>query len=787
MIEQKTEENISLKDIFAQYLFHWKFIIISVIVSLIIVTIYLRYISPTYKITASLIVKDDNKGGVTDQLSAFEGLGFNLGGAASKVENEIELLKSRYLISKTVKILNLNHSYYDLNTTKKIEVYLNKPINITYLRGDSACYNKEGVIDIQRIDENTFEIEDKGIKKIYPFGKSIKTTFGDIIITPTKYQKGKLFHIRVQLTKFDKSVDEIRKSITAEQIKKESSIIELSTVAHNIEKGKLLLNEIIDQHSKKAIDDKNEITRNTLDFINERIDFITHELSNVEQNVSSFKSSNKIQDLAINSQTYLQNESLNEKMLFENNIQLKLSEFILDHLNTSKSSELLPYNIGISNTSIDNLISSLNNLILEKNKLLTRSSNNNPIVINLEQQINSLKSNLKESLTSQRYTLKIKNKELEKEKNILENKLTSVPKQEKDFREISRQQQIKETLYLFLLQKREETSISLAATISNTKVIDEAYSGNQIVFPKTKIFYLAALLLGIILPICWIYIKNLLDTKIHGRKDIEEYGLPYIGDIPFTNIADEENQVIISASSNDSTSESFRLLRTNLEFIVQKQENEAKIIFTTSTIAKEGKSFISLNLATTIALTNKKVLLIGMDLRAPKLLEYINENNKKGVTNYILDKNSSISEYILQKPKGLLIDILPSGDIPPNPAELLLNSRIKSLFEEVKKEYDYVIVDTAPVGPVTDTLLITEYSDTIIYVCRSEYLDKRTLSIPSILYNENKLPNLAVLMNGTKINKGYGYGYGYGYVYVYGYGVNFHEDKSWYLKLFSKK
>ena len=241
----------------------------------------------------------------------------------------------------------------------------------------------------------------------------------------------------------------IRKSITAEQIKKESSIIELSTVTHNIDKGKLILNEIIEQHSKKAIDDKNEITKNTLNFINERINFITDELSNVEESVSSFKSSNKIQDLAINSKTYLENESLNEKMLFENNIQLKLAEFSLDHLNTSKSNELLPYNIGISNTSIDNLISSLNNLILEKNKLLTRSNTNNPIVINLEQQINSLKSNLKESLTSQRNTLKIKNKELEKEKNVLETKLTSVPKQEKDFREISRQQQIKETLYLF--------------------------------------------------------------------------------------------------------------------------------------------------------------------------------------------------------------------------------------------------------------------------------------------------------------------------------------------------
>ena len=208
MLEKTSEENISLKDIFSQYLFHWKLIIVSIIISLFIVTIYLRYISPTYKITASLIVKDDNKGGVTDQLSAFEGLGFNLGGAASKVENEIELLKSRYLISKTVKVLNLNHSYFDLNTTKKIEVYLNRPLNITYLKGDSACYNRKGVIDIQRINESTFELEHNGDKKVYPFGKSISTSFGEIIITPTKYQKNKLFHIRVKLTKFDKTVDD---------------------------------------------------------------------------------------------------------------------------------------------------------------------------------------------------------------------------------------------------------------------------------------------------------------------------------------------------------------------------------------------------------------------------------------------------------------------------------------------------------------------------------------------------------------------------------------------------
>jgi tyrosine-protein kinase Etk/Wzc len=781
MSENTSIENENIKIILFKYLTHWKYILLSIALSITFAIIYLKFTEQSFKTTASLIVKDGSKNEISNQLAAFEGLGLNLGNSTNSVENEIQLLKSRSLISKVVQELKLNVNYFDLNTVNNKEIFNDKPINITFLNGDSTSFHKNGVIEIKSIDKSSFTLFDKDINKTFKFGSIIKSSFGKIIITPNENFK-KSFHLKITLAKFNQTVDLLNKKLIVEKQDKENSIILLSIVTTNINEGKAFLKELIKQHTKDAIIDKNEISKNTLDFINERITYITRELSDVEQDVSTFKSSNKIFDLAVNTTSFLESEKQNQKLLSENNIQLKLTEFISEHLKDAKSNELLPYNIGISNISIDNLISNINNIILERNKLLIRSSVNNPIVSNLEEQILNLKSNLKESLLSQKNSLKIQNRELSRESNILEQKLTSAPSQEKNFREFARQQQIKETLYLFLLQKREETAISQAVTVSNIKIIDEPYSDEKVTSPKKSLVFLLALFLGLFVPISIIYILDLFDTKIHNKSQISNLGIPYIGDIP---ISESKNKLVVGKSERSSVAEAFRLLRTNINFLIPTSKSSAKSIFITSTLSNEGKSFIALNLAATLGLSGKKVALIGLDLRAPKILQYINEKKSVGITSFIIDNNITLNDIQIQIRENENLTIIPSGPIPPNPAELLMSERLNELFDELKTKFDYLVVDTAPVGLVADSLLLNKYADLFIYVTRANYLDKRLLNIPENLFDEGKLKNMTLLLNCSDHKRSNGYGYTYGYGEGNGYMTK--SKKSWLTKFWNKK
>ena len=783
MTNKSSEDKIDIKEILDKYLRYWKQILISITLTLFIGFMHLRYTKNTYNVRATLLIKEENPNGVSDQLSEFKDLGLNLGATSNNIENEIELLKSRSLFSTVVKDLRLNISYFDLNSLKKDELFNEIPLKINFIKGDSSIYNKNSILEIRKISETKFELTDKTNKKIniYTLGEKIKTTFGEIICIPTQYYNLKKFNLLIHFNNFDNVVDHLQNSIIVDLVNKESSIISLTTNCTNLEKGKAVIKKIIEAHTKDAIRDRNEVSTNTLKFINERINFITDELTNVEQNVSTFKSNNKIFDLASNASMFLENESENEKLLSENVIQIQLTEFIIEHLKNTKSNELLPYNIGISNIAIDNLINNVNNLILERNKLLNRSSDNNPIVINLENQISSLKENLKESLTSHKNSLKISNKLFVTKKNLIERKLTSAPKQEKDFREIARQQQIKETLYLFLLQKREETAISKAVIVSNIKVIDPPYSDKKVTSPKKSFILLISLFLGLIIPIAIIYVINLLDTKVHDKSHISNLGIPYIGDIP---ISESKNKLVVGKSERSGVAEAFRLLRTNTNFLIPSNKNGAKSIFITSTLSNEGKSFIALNLAATLGLSGKKVALIGLDLRAPKLLQYVNEKKSIGITSFIINSETTLNDICVQIPENENLTIIPSGPIPPNPAELLMSDRLNDLFDELKTKFDYLVVDTAPVGLVADSLLLNKYADLFIYVTRANYLDKRLLNIPENLYDEGKLKNMTLLLNCSDHKRSSGYGYTYGYGEGNSYMTK--SKKSWFSKFWEK-
>ena len=766
-----------IKDIIFEYIYYWKWFLFTIIISLIGAFIYLKLKTPSFDVHAKVLLKDeDSKGGLTSELSAFSDLSGLMGSGGNIIENEIEIYKSRSLISEVVENLQLNVKYYDISSKfVKKELYKNSSYKIEFLTKKPIKFNTTCNFNIRPISKDKFEFENlkSKQKEIQKFGIAFTTKFGQIIIFPN----GELKPMEIVFEDFNFTVDNLQEKLKVEAISKEASVIALSLKLENIKKGKDIINKLIEIHSQNGVDDKNQISKNTLGFINERLNVITKELSYSENNVSDFKSSNKIFDLNTNANLFFESQSDNEKLLIKNSTQIKLAEYIINCVEKFEIGTLLPANLGIQNISIENKIESFNSIQLERNRLLLTSSVKNPIILNIDNQLNQIRNSLMESLQNQLNILKIENKEIEKQNNFLNSRLQKAPKQEKDFKEIFRQQQIKEGLYIYLLQKREETSISLAVTVSKTKTIEDAYSNNIPSSTSKKIIYILALLLGIMIPVIWIYIYKMFDTKIYSKKDFDDYNLPIIGDIPLGN---NEERLIVKPNDRSPITEAFRLLRTNINFLTIDKTEKGKIILISSTISKEGKSFISLNLASVYGLSGKKTLLIGLDLRVPKLLEYLQISDNKGVTDYIVNPDIEWRNLIHKLPETKNVDLLPSGTIPPNPAELLMSDRINHLFDELKKEYDYIIVDTAPIGLVADTLLLNKFSDVLIYVSRLNYLDKRMLNIPQALFKEKKFKNMMILTNGS-VNK-IGNGYGYGYGNTYGYGAETIKKK-WYDKI----
>ena len=467
---------------------------------------------------------------------------------------------------------------------------------------------------------------------------------------------------------------------------------------------------------------------------------------------------NRLTALQAQSSIYLQSERENESKIISTANQLQLIDFMSDHLQENNSnSDLLPADVGIADSNISEITKIHNELVLQRNRILKNSSEKNPTVINLDNQIQALKENLNTSLENIRSANQITLDNLNREDARISSQIYSAPGKERQFRDIKRQQDIKESLYLYLLQKREETAISLGMSSPNAKIIDQAYALGVPVNPKTKIIYLAAFLLGLFIPVTIIYARDLLDTKIHTKDDlIKLVSAPYLGDIPKSS----HKERIVRKVDYSPKAEAFRLLRTNIAFMLKDKQTKGKTVFVTSTTSQEGKSFTSINLAASVSHSEKKVLLIETDIRVPKIKQYLNLNCNVGLTDFISDNSIELKDVITSVKDNEFLKVIPAGTIPPNPAELLMSDKVQQVFDFAKKEFDYVIVDTAAVGLVTDTLLISNYADLFLYVVSANNVDKRQLHIAQTMYNEKRLPNMCVILNGTEQKKGYGYGYG---------------------------
>ena len=571
-------------------------------------------------------------------------------------------------------------------------------------------------------------------------------------------------------------------SLSIAPTSKTTSVAVISLKNSSLQRGQDFINQLLEMYNRNTNNDKNEIAQKTAEFIDERIGIISKELGSTEANLESFKRDAGITDLTSEAQIALAGNAEYEKKSVENRTQISLVNDLRKYLRGNEY-EVLPSNVGLQDAALIGAIERYNEMLIERKRLLRTSTENNPTIVNLDTSIRAMKANVQATLEGTLQGLMITKESLDREASRYSRRISNAPGQERAYVSIARQQEIKAGLYLMLLQKREENAIALAATANNAKIIDEAIADDIPVSPKRPMIYLIALVLGVGIPVGIIYLVELTKFKIEGRADVEKLtSVPVVGDIPLTDEKNDKNgSIAVFENKNNLMSETFRNIRTNLQFML---DNDQKVILVTSTVSGEGKSFVSSNLAISLSLLGKKVVIVGLDIRKPGLNKVFQLSNKeRGITQYLSNPETDLMELVQPSDVNKNLFILPGGTVPPNPTELLARNGLDRAIETLKKNFDYVILDTAPIGMVTDTLLIGRVADLSVYVCRADYTHKAEYTLINELSFEKKLPNLCTVINGVDLKKrkyGYYYGYGkygkhYGYGKRYGYGYGYEE------------
>ncbi len=775
MLQENYQEQteLSLKEIIGQYTRYWYWFIITVFLSLLLTYVFLRYTTTLYETQATVIIKDEKSGGGAVELAAFADFGkFFSKFGSNKIENELAVFKSKRIISNVINSLSLNITYESVGAIKTTELYHNKPISVEYL---SVLKNKKvPKLYFEILSPTSYKIEiENGTKLgVHNFGEPVILPFGTITVLPELKDTilfKNFFDKKIAVTY--KHVEPValafqKKTKVLNDIKN-SNVVNLSLKSPVPDKAEDFLNELIFQYNKDAINDRSQVAKKTSEFIDSRLAIITKELDSVEENQVRFKSRNKLTDITAEAQLILENTSEFNKRQLDLGTQIELANTMINYLKQSKTTDLLPVNLA-TEEQIASDIANYNALTLQRNKLLQSSTSKNPVVKNISAQLATIRNNILSGLeaTSQKYQIAME--DIRSKSYSLQSKISKIPEKEKIFRDIVRQQSIKEQLYLFLLQQREEASISLAVTAPKAKIVDSAFTGRAPVSPQKPLIYLGAILAGLLLPFLFIYIRALLNNKVSNRRDIERQlpRVPIVGEVPKLKRGHEE---LIQPNDRSILAESFRILRTNLQYLfVSKSDakNSSKTILVTSTIKGEGKTFVAFNLALTLALTGKKVVLVGADIRNPQLHRYLPKElrHKKGLTEYIIDNSVTLDDIVSKSQFHPNLSIVLSGVIPPNPAELLMQERTGYCFTELQKKFDYIIVDTAPAMLVTDTVLINNLADITLYLVRAGYTEKELLNFTKDAIKDKRLTNVGIVLNNVSMsNFGYGNKYGYSY------------------------
>lgn len=785
-LEEK-EEKTDFKAVLFKYTIHWPWFVACILLCMAGAWLYLRYTPPVYNISASVIIKDNDKNSkASSGMADLEDLGFY--SSINNFDNEVEILQSRTLIKKVVEELDLYISYAAKSSFHDIELYKSSPVKVWITPEEAQKLPAPAYINLTLQPGNKLNVkitigEQEYSKQFDKLPALLTTPSGTFSFTPADSTIAKSEQKIMATVSSPRSVaGSYRGALSIEPTSKSTTIAQISVKSTHTQRGMDFINKLVEIYNRDANDHKNEVATKTAEFIDERINIINGELGTTEQELETFKRDAGLTDLKSDAQLALSENSEYEKKRAENSTQLRLVQFLASYANNPDHAyEVLPVNVGLTDTGLTELINRYNEMLLERKRLLRSSQENNPVVVNLDASIRAMRSNVLTTINSVQRGLAITQADLERQAGKYAGRITNAPGQERQLVSISRQQEIKAGLYLMLLQKREENAITLASTANNARIVDEALADAIPVSPKGKMIYLVALILGVALPVAVIYIIELFKYKIEGRADVEKItSLPIVGDVPFSENKSSEGAIVVHENQNDLMAETFRNVRTNVLYMMKSNE---KVILVTSTTTGEGKTFIASNLAVSLALLGKKIVIVGLDIRKPGLNKAFQLSRKEqGISQFLANpEHTDLMSLVQVSNINPNLSILPGGPIPPNPTELVARESLPQAIDILKKHFDYIILDTAPIDMVTDTQLISRVANASIYVCRADYTHKADYTLINELGEQKKLPNLCTIINGLDMKKkkyGYYYGYGkygkyYGYGKKYGYGYGY--------------
>ncbi|MDO5572197.1 MAG: polysaccharide biosynthesis tyrosine autokinase [Bacteroidales bacterium] len=762
---QKKSESQELLQLINKYSHYWKWILVSVILCLTLSVIYIKIKSPVFQFYSNVLIKEEEDSPSSSASSLMKGLSFNLGGA-QEVRDELYVISSFSLLRQVVNELELYKSFYekkyfvkviDCDGASAIDIDFDKSISDTLntsLKFDIHINKKgETSVKVKSLGETIFKEKNMKLPAI------VKTNYGIFTITQTElFAKNKSYSYSVYINGADYSTENLSDLLSVYFVDKKANVIQLAIKGSNIEKSKSVLNKLMELYNKEALNDKNISALATAQFINTRLDLLSKQLNQAETDIEKFKKDNNIFDLELESKASLSMQGEMQVKYFEAKTQLSILDEIESYLSADGNKfSLLPASLASEDKNLSLAIENYNTIVLERINLLKGATQQNPLVASLSSQIEALRNNVLTAVANVKKSALITCGEFEKQQDNFATKYDMAPSIEKQFIELKRIQVIKDKLVTFLLQKKEENELTQAVNTPKARIIDYAYRINKPISPNKKLLILFALFAGVIIPVMVIYVLQVLKITFSSKKELEEITeLPVLGEISKKDCSDN---IVVRDNASSSVAELFRLARTNIQFLLS-QKNQ-KIILVTSTKGGEGKTFFAINIALSLALANKRIAVIGLDIRKPKLGEYINCNDAdKGVTNYLSDDNISMDSIVRKNLISKNVDFILSGPVPPNPNELLLNERLSLLFEMLKNEYDYIIIDSAPVGMVSDTFSLTQYADLTLYVTRVDYTSKENIKFAEQLVDEHKLNRVYFVVNGTTTKQGYGYGYG---------------------------
>ena len=754
MLDQKTDSK-DIKILVFKYLRYWYLFVIGGVIALIIALVYLRYTTPQFSAQTSILFKDEQGSGPSEAAVFSDIASFS---ARRSIQNEILILKSNSLMEKVVRELKLEVGYMIEGSVRDVEVYGDDlKLNIIPKNFSPSFYGKSFKIHFK--DDNSFELDDGNVES-YRFGQEITNPYGTftIVSLPDASFNESFKPLTVNFRNVEGLAKGYAGKLGVHSASKDANALIISITDPVPARAKDILIKLIEVYEQESINDKNQVAEKSVEFIDERLKYLTDELSSVEQNVEQYKQQYELTDVSSQGQEYMIAASATRKELEAINVQLDVLGSIENYLRSQGADqyELVPSSLTISDATLNGLISSFNAIQLDRERLLRTNNPNNPLIINMNEQLKNLRNNILENLKNIRNGLYISRRSLQAQSGMVSDKIQEVPVRERQYIEITRQQEIKQSLYLYLLQKKEESALSLASAVSNTRIIDPPVARGPVSPNKTNIMAYS-LLLGVFIPFVGLFIKNLFTQKVEMRSEVTKLTqTPILGEICHDKTGET---IVANANKRTPIAEMFRLLRTNLRFSLAGKEN--KVILVTSSMSGEGKTFFTINMGASLAGAGKKVLIIEFDLRRPKLLKGLGMPKTKGLTDYLVGDIADVNAVIKSTEIDSNLDVISAGTLPPNPAEIILSDRVSELIKNMRERYDFILLDCPPVGKVADALTLNEHIDTAIYMVRYNYTEKEQIKIIDDIFLNQKLHNpLIVLNDSKKLNSGnYVYGY----------------------------